>query len=400
MNDTGIQVRELTIDDLPAAWELGRLAFGSTATSPPAQVLKELPLLTRYGAFDAAGRLVGKAADLHDEQWWAGRRLAAADVGGVAVLPEARGRGVARALLTGLLRGARDRGAAVSALFPTVAAPYRACGWEVCGSLRTVDLATAALARHRPSAGLTVRPGGYADLPAVRDLYEQVARDRCGLLTRRGGRYDEVPDGGLPPGIDGLTVVEQDGRLLGYTLWERGAGYHHDSVLTLDDIQAVSAEAARELLGVLASWHSVAPTLRLRPFAADAISAQLPVEVAREHQQQTWMHRPVDVVRAVEGRGWPAYVRGSVDFGLDDPIAPWNTGSWRLTVADGAATLRSLPDEPALRLSVRGFALLFAGVAGAATVAAAGLATVPPGADPTALDLLGAGPRAELLDYF
>jgi predicted acetyltransferase len=400
VHTTGIQVRELTVDELPAAWELGRAAFGSAATSPPAHALIELPLLTRYGAFDADGRLLGKAVDLHDEQWWAGRRLPAADVGGVAVLPEARGRGVARALLTRLLRGARDRGAAVSALYPTVAAPYRACGWEVCGSLRTVDLATAALARHRPVAGFTVRPGGNADLPAIRDLYEQVARDRCGLLTRRGGRFDEVSESGLPNGIDGLTLVERDGRLVGYALWERDNGYDHNGVLTVDDIQAVSADAARELLGVLASWRSVAPTLRLRPLAADAVSAQLPVEIAREHRQQTWMHRPVDVVRAVEGRGWPAYVRGSVDFGLDDPVAPWNSGFWRLTVADGAATLRSLPDEPALRLSVRGFALLFAGAAGAAAVAAAGLLTAEPGADLAALDLLGAGPRAELLDYF
>ncbi|WP_279583170.1 hypothetical protein [Fodinicola feengrottensis] len=33
------------------------------------------------------------------------------------MIPEARGRGVARALLSGLLRGAHERGAAVSALF-------------------------------------------------------------------------------------------------------------------------------------------------------------------------------------------------------------------------------------------------------------------------------------------
>ncbi|MFC4105582.1 GNAT family N-acetyltransferase [Micromonospora zhanjiangensis] len=396
-----MQVRELTVDDLPAAWDLGRLAFGSAATSAPEDALVPHPgVITRYGAFDADGRLLGRAIDVHDEQWWAGRRLVAADVGGVAVLPEARGRGVARALLTALLAGARERGAAVSALFPTVAAPYRSCGWEVGGSLRTVDLPTAALARHRPAEGYRVRPGDKADLPAVRDLYAELARHRCGLLTRVGGRFDRLADNGLPEGIDGLTVVERDGRLVGYTLWERGEGYDHRAVLTVDDIQAADAGAARELIGVLASWRSVAPTLRLRPPAFDAVVAQLPVEATREHRQQTWMHRPVDVVRAVEGRGWPRYASGSLDFGLDDPIAPWNSGSWRLTLADGAATLRRLPDEVPLRLSVRGFALLYTGAADAAAVLAAGLAEAGAGADPTALDLLAAGPRAELLDYF
>src|SRR5204863_2297323 len=132
-----------------------------------------VPGMTRYGAFDAAGRLVGRAVDRHHEQWWGGRRVVAADVAGVAVLPEARGRGVARALLGELLRRARERGAAVSALFPTVAAPYRGSGWEIGGVLRTVDLPTAAVARHRPAPHLSVRPGGPADLPAVAELYQR-----------------------------------------------------------------------------------------------------------------------------------------------------------------------------------------------------------------------------------
>ena len=112
------------------------------------------------------------------------------------------------------------------------------------------------------------------------------------------------------------------------------------------------------------------------------------------------MHRPVDVVRAVESRGWPDQVRGRVDFALEDAAAPWNAGLWRLEVGDGAAALRRISDEPALSLSVRGFALLYTGAAGASAVAEAGLPRCPAGVDPSALDLLAAGPRAELLDYF
>lgn len=398
----GIEVRKLAVDELAAAWQLGRLAFGSSPTPPP-HALAPLPGATRYGAFDADGRLVGKATDLHHEQWWSGRRLAAADVAGVAVLPEARGRGVARAVLTELLRAARARGAAVSALFPTIAAPYRACGWEISGALRTIDLSTTDLLRCQPSADFTVRPGGPADLPAVHALYEQVGKDRCGLLTRDGELFDqfEPPSAtSLPPGADGLTLVEGGGRLLGYAAWQRGPGYDAKAVLTVHDVLAVTREAARELLRVLASWRSVTPTLRLQPLAFDAVAAQLPLENTREHKRQLWMHRPVDVVRAVEGRGWPRHARGVVDFVLDDVIAPWNAGFWRLEVADGAAQLARLSDEPALRLSVRGFALLFAGAAQANALVEAGLLKCHAGARPAALDLLGAGPQAQLLDYF
>ncbi|MFY1672126.1 GNAT family N-acetyltransferase [Plantactinospora sp. WMMB334] len=396
-----MEIRPIRADDLAEAGELGRLAFGGAPSDapPPRQ---PRPGTTGYGAFDPAGRLVGKAIDLHHEQWWAGRRVPAADVGGVAVLPEARGRGVALALLRELLRGARERGAAISALYPTVVAPYRRAGWEVAGALRAVDLPTVALPRHRPAPGLTVRPGGPADLDAALDLYESIVRHRCGPLTRRGGVFapDEPPTA-LPDGVDGLTLVEQEGRLTGYASWQRGRGYDHTSVLTVHDVLAGTPEAARELVGVLAGWQSVAPTVRLWALGPGAVAAQLPLAQARQHEQRIWMHRPVDVVRAVTARGWPAQLRGGVEFTLTDEIAPWNAGTWRLEVEGGAAGLHRLPDNPsAPQLSVRGFALLYTGAAGSYAVAEAGLLHCPAGTDPSGLDLLAAGPPASLLDYF
>ncbi|RLP98246.1 GNAT family N-acetyltransferase [Micromonospora sp. CV4] len=392
-----MHVRELAADDLVDAWELGRFAFGSDPQRP-SQATAAVPGLTRYGAFDATGRLVGKAVDLHHDQWWSGRAVPAADVAGVAVAPEARGRGVARGMLTALLRGARERGAAVSALYPTVAAPYRACGWEAAGVLRAVDLTTAVLPRLRPDPRLTVRAGTPADLPAVAALYERVTRHRNGALTRRGELFDFFAADGALPG-DALTLVEDGGDLVGYASWERGRGYGADSVLTVDEALATTADAARELVGVLGSWASVAPTLRLYPLDGDAVSTHLPLEAAREHKRDLWMHRPVDVVRAVAERGWPAYARGSVDFTLSDELADWNTGCWRLSVADGVGELTRTGGEADLRLDVRGFALLYAGAARARSVAEAGLLHAA-GADPDALDLLGAGGPAQLLDYF
>ena len=85
-----VTVRPLTEGDLPAAWELGRLAFGGPAT-PPDRVLRPVDGVLRLGAFDERGRLVGKATGTGHEQWWGGRAVATADVGGVAVLPEHRG---------------------------------------------------------------------------------------------------------------------------------------------------------------------------------------------------------------------------------------------------------------------------------------------------------------------
>lgn len=389
-------VRPLADDDLPAAWELGRLAFGGPATAPD-QALRPVAGVLRLGAFDERGRLVGRATDTGHQQWWGGRAVATADVGGVAVLPEYRGAGVARALLTDLLARGRERGAAVSALYPTVSAVYRRLGWEVVGALEQADLDTAALP-SAPVPGVRVRPGEPADLAVVGELYELLARPRAGLLTRRGGAFDLPHEGRWPDGVDGVTVVEQDGVPTGALVYARGTGYGPDARLTVHDLLAVTAGAARALVGVLAGWRTVTRTVRVPLLAGDAASGVLPLERSTGGPATAWMHRPVDVARAVADRGWPGHVRGRVAFTLLDPVVPENAGPWELELADGAGELRRPGREPGLTLDVRGFAQLYCGVTTGRAAALAGLVSGPD--DPGALDLLASGPPAQLLDYF
>ncbi|SET69390.1 GNAT family N-acetyltransferase [Geodermatophilus poikilotrophus] len=391
-----LTVRPLADDELPAAWELGRLAFGGPVAAP-ARALRAVDGVLRLGAFDGRGRLVGKATDTGHEQWWGGRALATADVGGVAVLPEYRSAGVARALLTGLLARGRERGAAVSALHPTVSAVYRRLGWEVVGALQRADLDTAALP-SAPVPGVSVRPGEPADLAVVDALYGTLARPRAGLLTRRGGAFDLPHEGRWPDGVDGLTVAEQDGVPTGVLVYERGTGYGPEARLTVHDLLAVTDQAARALVGVLAGWRTVTRTVRLPLLAGDAVSGVLPLERSPEGPRAAFMHRPVDVVRAVADRGWPGHVRGRVAFTLLDPVVTENTGPWELELADGAGELRRPRREPGLTLDVRGFAQLYCGITTGRAAALAGLVSGPD--DPAALDLLASGPPVQLLDYF
>jgi predicted acetyltransferase len=390
-------VRLLREDELGQRWELGRLAFGGPDEAP-ASSLRTVDGVSRLGAFDDAGRLIGSITDLPHEHWWGGRRVVSCGVSGVAVRPESRGAGVSRRLLTALLEHARERGAAISTLFPTVSDVYRAGGWEVAGVLEAADLDTAGLPRARSGQEVQLHPGTAADLPRVTDLYEQVARVHDGLLTRRGGFFDEPPETPLPHGVDAITLAQVDGELTGALLFGRGRGYGPDARLDVSTLLARDPQTARALVEVLAGWRTVTRTVRVPLLAGDAVSTVLPLERAQDRSGQPFMHRPVDVVRAVESRGWPAHVRGRVAFRLTDTLAPWNDGVWELTIADGAGALTRAATEPDLTLDVRGFAVLYCGASTGRAAAQAGLAGG--NADPAALDLLGSGPRAQLLDYF
>ena len=73
------------------------------------------------------------------------------------------------------------------------------------------------------------------------------------------------------------------------------------------------------------------------------------------------MLRVVDVVRALEERGWPADVAGRWCFDIADPLIPANTGAWVLELEGGrahvsASTARGFP------VSLSRLAQLVAGV--------------------------------------
>jgi predicted acetyltransferase len=394
-----VHVRPIEAAELPAAHTLALLAFGEHGSMPEHEAPAELPTdRLWYGAFDGSGRLIGTAEDLFHDQWWGGRKLASADVAGVAVLPESRGSGAARALLKLLLEGAHERGAVVSALYPTVSPVYRASGWATTGHLRTADVPTALLtSAGRPSGQLHTRPAdpSGADQPLVYELYNQLASTREGLLTRGAADF---PQTGWPRGLDGMSLAFHGDRLVGYASWVRGTGYRTAAVLDVPDLLAATDDAARTLIAVLAGWRSVTPTVRLRPLAFDAASRLIPWETATAFDARPWMHRPVDVAAAISSRGAPPHYSGRVRFQLHDPIATWNDGAWELEVAGGQGTLTRIDDDPHLRLDVAGFGLLYCGAATPAELVEAGLAHGSDGL--RGLNLLLPQTPAQLLDYF
>jgi len=394
-----LTLRPVTEDELAEAWTLGRWAFGGPAEAPP-RALSMLPGTHRWGAFDAAGRMVGKVTDHAEHSWWGGRQVASAHVTGVAVAPEVRGGGVARRLLTRALAGARERGAAVSALYPTVSAAYRSLGWEVTGLLGSAVLDTAALPALRAPEGVVLRAGTPADRAAVVDLHEQVARGFDGPLTRRGGRWELPPRDEQPlgDGVDLLTLAEQDGVVTGVLGYERGRGYDAAAGLRVRDLLATTPAAARALVDVLAGWRTVTRTVDVPVLVGDVVSAVLPLERATARGTHVFMHRLVDAERAVAARGWPEHARGSVVFAVVDEVAPWNTGTWVLEVDAGEGRLTRTGAEADLVVGPRGLALLWTGAGSGRTAAAAGLVTGP--GDPAALDLLASGRAPQLLDYF
>jgi predicted acetyltransferase len=391
-----IKVRRLTPDDQAAAWRLGSLTFGYHEKPMPEGWTSDSPGRTSYGAFDEDGRLIAKAVDRDQGQWFGGRIVPTCGVAGVAVVPDQRRKGLGRLILSHLLREARDRGAAISTLFPTTPFPYRRLGWEEVGALTYFALPAAALAGVRPSPRVTLRPGMPEDFPAMSALYREVARAGSGLMERSGPLFstDPIDD------FDGVTVATgPDGAVCGYASWNRGPRYDSTGKLTVYDLIGADDAATATLLHMVAGWASVAPNIVLRLTDQDPAFFHFASSGTTVESRQPWMARIVDAPAAVAARGWPPNLRGEIDLELTDDVCPWNEGRFRLTVSGGEGKLEPGGDGT-VRVEARGFGPWFTGAASPALLRRAGLLGGGDEGTDAFLQTATAGPTPALLDYF
>ncbi|HEY2442775.1 MAG TPA: GNAT family N-acetyltransferase [Streptosporangiaceae bacterium] len=393
MPTAGLTIRALTPGDgLDELFDLRCRAFGPVGASGRAYWQAENEPVIRAGRYLAGydgSRLVA-AGRFHDmTQWWCGRPVPMAGVASVAVAPEERGRGVGRALMTGLLELIASRGYPLSVLYPYTRPIYRSLGWEIAGTQHEAVLPAHAL-RSLALAGVggarRVRRAGPADAAAAIAALGRVhgsARD-CGPNVR-----DEDAVRSLLGDQDNYGYLADDG-LLAYH-WRDG----HDEIF-VQVAAASSAETTRALWGIVASHCWVADTVRARIAPADPFWWLIRESCAVTVDRDDWMLRVVDPAAAIAARGFPAGVAAAAWLDLSDDIGPGHSGRWRLEVGGGRGSLSrdgrqgagvggAETGSPALALGARGLAALYAG-APVSSLRRAGLADGGNAVDDALLD--------------
>ncbi len=396
-----MDIRQLgPADDLDVEVDLGRRAFGPVAEADRGRWLTEAREAAAGGRYFAAfdGPQPVAVAMFHDmRQWWHGRAVRMAGVGGVKVAPEQRGRGTGRALVTELLRVIADRGYPLSVLYPATAPLYRSLGWELAGGLYRAVIAARSLATmvpaDAPAQPPVLRravPDDAAEVIAVLGAVHESAR-HCGAATydaatvRRWWLSDEnrfcylAPDGFLAYG------------------WHEG---HRE--MSVRVALAGSAETTRALWSTVGSHAPLAKQVRAVVSPDDPVAWLTREPDLGLASRWQWMLRAVDAPAAIAGRGFPAAAGLAARLHIADAQLPANDGDWTLEVSGGKGALThsigpASPGGP-VRLGAGGFAALYAGVP-MDTLRRAGLAMGGDAGADEALDAAFAG-KAFLLDSF
>jgi predicted acetyltransferase len=397
-----VDIRQLRpADDLEIEVDLARRSFGPVTEAARHRRLADASAAAEGGRYFAAfdGPQATGVALFHDmRQWWHGRPVRMAGVGGVKVAPEQRGRGTGRAMMTELLRVIADRGYPLSVLYPATAPLYRSLGWELAGALYRAVIPARSLASLLPPDGPAqplpgLRRAGPGDAADVVDVIGTVheAAGHCGPAT-----FDaDTVRRWLLSSEDIFCYLAADGFL--------AYGWHEEQRDMLVRVAvAGSAETTRALWSTVGSHAPMAKEVRAVVGPDDPafwLTREPDLGLASRWQ---WMLRVIDAPAAIAGRGFPAAAGLVVELHIDDAQLPANTGHWTLEVTGGkgALTRAAAPVSGAglLRLGARGFAALYGGTP-MATLRLAGLAAGGSASTDDALDTAFAG-QAFMLSVF
>lgn len=367
-------------------------AFGDTTA-------RALDWLNRGGSGNVrlaaqGGTVIGGLLEIPMGQWFGGESVTALGLAGVAVAPEARGTGVALKLIQETLRSARERGFALSTLYPSTFALYRKAGYELGGSHCRFTLQLRRLPRQRRARA--VQALGSEQYAEMARLYREVARHRSGYLDRGPYVWQRVQNPDREP-ARAFGVYDASG-LSGYVFVRANTEKGMPMQLALSDFVARSPDAYESLLAFLADHLTTAEHASWSGGPADARVLGLPEHVVKVAIDDYWMLRIVDVRAALLGRGYPP-VDAAVELVVDDAILPENAGRHALIVAQGRACLEAQEGLPEARLTAGALAALYTGFVSPRELVLAGRLE----AEDRALGVLSAlfsGPAPGLADYF
>ncbi|MBL0886989.1 GNAT family N-acetyltransferase [Myceligenerans indicum] len=399
-------VRRVTYEDQPEYQRLGSEAFGGGPRPVPARELWESAPDREWGVFDD-GALASRLRVYGITSWFHGGRIPTAGIAGVAVEPERRGNGLVGAMFDAALAEARERGEAISTLFPSAPGIYRRLGYEVIGSFDDVDVQLDRVARTGPPAGVTTRRATVADVEAITAVHAAWASGQNGPLSRTEQPFWTPPEKYVGD-YTGITLAVQDGVVSGFASWIRGTGDNPaDTMMEVDDLIALTPEAARALWLTLGTFSTVVGTARVATSGSgagmDPAWLVLPDLRLRRVAERPYMLRVLDVERALEG-AWLAPVAGDVPFAVRGPEVGLS-GAWTIEVSGGVAHLERTPvdladahhDRPVL--TANGLALLYAGAQSARNLRLAGHLEGPETWD-GALSAMFSGRQVHVRDYF
>lgn len=345
-----MEIRKITEAERQESYYLGAQAFrNGTRDDDWASKQQQDPNqldATVLGVWDDAG-LQAKVVTIHFEQYFGADVLVRmGGVAGVACLPASRGKGYAAACLKVALEQMKERNEVVSTLFPFSWAFYRKLGWEWVGIQRNYEIPTRILPAFPETEN--VRAATRQDRDSIFSLYASFSRRYRGMVVRDlrlwNRRLDDTTEK-----YTFTYLYEHDGRVEGYLTYRGGEKKH----TRIGEFITVTPRAQRGLLGLLRRHEMQNEAFKWSAPDNDTLWSQLYHWDIQTRLEPVTQARIVDVAGALRALKPDPGLQGAVTIALQDQVAPWNTGTWKLSCEGGHVEVASSQDDPDVELDIQ-----------------------------------------------
>ncbi|HEY2510906.1 MAG TPA: GNAT family N-acetyltransferase [Polyangiaceae bacterium] len=256
--------------------------------------------------------------------WFGGVSLPVAGVATVGVAPEARGTGVAAALLTHLHGRADASGAAILTLFAFRQGFYARHGYVATSPTRRLALHPASIpVEWKNAGGVAVRGANRSDREAIVAAYTRAAARGHGWMDRPTALWDRR----FANERRVWMIASRGERVTGYVSWALAQAESHTLTrLVVRDLAADDDASRRALLAMVGAQRDQVAEVELEIDARDPLDRAL-VDLDRgrfgteavEHPLGTLVGGPmvrlVDVARGLTARRYAS--SGAVDMVID-----------------------------------------------------------------------------------
>jgi predicted acetyltransferase len=377
-----IEIRPVAAEELAEFSALPSYVFADTRTAEEVQEQSLLLPEWTHAAF-VDGRIATTFGAYPFQVRLNGAPVQMAGVTAVGTYPEFRRRGLLRQVMTQAISDERDRGQSIAILWASYGAIYQRFGYGLASVSRTYLCEPRNLrfndAAPESSGGVRVMPKDEAR-PIIEGIYREYRRPRNLMIDRAPQLWDaRLRNKDLRCGVYRNSAGEETGYLT-FTTKETGRFEQPtmlepgpDQYMQIFEAFALDPDAERGLWDFVAShdlvdrarWWNVDPSSSAPFFLLE------PRDLRAVSGDGIWM-RVTDVEAALPQR--PYGDEGALTLRIvEDDIADWNIGSYRLETSGRESTVTRTTESPDLTMRPAQLAVLLAGNASATQLTRAGL---------------------------
>jgi predicted acetyltransferase len=299
-------------------------------------------------------QVIGGLATLAMGQWWGGQRVPMTGIAAVGIAPEYRRSGAAIALMQHTLKELHAQEVPISVLYPATQRLYRKAGYEQGGSFCTWEIPTESIqVREQP---LPLQPINLVNHEVFHDLYQQQARLIHGYLDRNLVIWQGLIRPDNQETIYGYFIGDKD-KPQGYIIFSQHSA-KDGAILRVRDWVVLTDAAAQSFWSFVANHRSQIKQVQWKSSVIDSLTLLLPEQTAKILHQERWMLRVINLVKALEIRGYPLGIQAELHLEVQDDLLADNNGKFILSVANGCGEV-TRGGKGELQLDIRGLAPLY-----------------------------------------